>query len=76
MKKLIALLLVLSSCTPVRYVNVERRHNYYERHRFNTYTVPVWVPGRGAILETRIVRPHRPMPQPKQEAPQRPSKKH
>jgi hypothetical protein len=61
MKKLVVLLLVLASCTPVRYVNVERHHNYYERHRFNTYTVPVWVPGRGAVLQTRIIRPRKPI---------------
>lgn len=57
MKKLLVLLLILSSCTPVRYVNVSSRHNYYERHRRNTYTIPVFVPGRGPILQTIIVKP-------------------
>ena len=75
MKKLAILLLLLAGCTPVRYVNFEARHNYYERHRHNTYTVPVFVPGRGPILETRIVHPHRHMLQPKKNVPQRPSKK-
>lgn len=75
MKKLVVLMLLLAGCTPVRYVNVESRHNYYQRHRLNTYTVPVWVPGRGAILQTRIVRPHRHTLQPKKNIPQRPSKK-
>jgi hypothetical protein len=59
MKNLILVVILLIgviSCTPVRYVNVERKHNYYQRHRANTYTVPVWVPGRGMLLETRIYR--------------------
>lgn len=59
MKKLILaviLLIGVISCTPVRYVNVERKHNYYQRHRFNTYTSPTWVPGRGIVLETHIYR--------------------
>ena len=56
MKKLVVFLLVFASCTPVRYVNFERHHNYYETHRFNTYTAPTWVPGRGIILETHIYR--------------------
>jgi hypothetical protein len=61
------LLLVIVGCTPVRYVNVERKHNYYQRHRSTTYTIPTWIPGRGILLETRIVAPHRkwskPLPQ-------------
>jgi hypothetical protein len=52
----VILLLGVVSCTPVRYVNVEKKHNYYQRHRTNTYTIPVWVPGRGMLLETRIYR--------------------
>lgn len=70
MKKLLSisfLLLVIVGCTPVRYVNIERKHNYYQRHRHNTYTIPVWIPGRGILLETRIATPHRkwskPLPQ-------------
>jgi hypothetical protein len=56
MKKLLFLLiLVLGACTPVRYVDVHSRHNYYERHRYNTYTSPSWVPGVGVILETHII---------------------
>lgn len=69
MKKLVVLMLLLASCTPVRYVNVERRHNFYERHRYNSYTVPVWVPGRGVLLQTRIAPPM-------QRRDQRPSRKH
>jgi len=62
MKKLllaIFLLLVIVSCTPVRYVNVERKHNYYQKHRSNTYTIPMWIPGHGILLETRIITRHR-----------------
>ena len=51
MKKLLFILL-LASCTPVRYVNVNSHRNYYQRHRFETYTVPVLVPGRGVMLQT------------------------
>lgn len=46
----------LASCRPVREVNVLSRHNYYQKHRFNTYTSPIWIPGRGVILETHIYR--------------------
>jgi len=59
MKKLISLLFVLFllvGCMPVRRVNVASRHNYYERHRYNTYTSPTWVPGVGIVLETHIYR--------------------
>lgn len=52
----VILLVGIASCTPVRYVNVERKHNYYQRHRFNTYTSPTWIPGRGIVLETHIYR--------------------
>jgi len=45
----------LASCTPIRYVDVYSRHNYYERHRVNTYTSPIWIPGHGVILQTHIV---------------------
>ena len=59
MKKLISLLFVLFllvGCMPVRIVNVASRHNYYERHRHNTYTAPTWIPGVGIVLETHIYR--------------------
>ena len=59
MKNILSLvisLLILNGCTPVRYVNVEKRHNYYQRHRINSYTSPTWIPGRGIILETHIYR--------------------
>jgi hypothetical protein len=61
MKQLLTLLILVLvvGCTPVRYVNVERKHNYYQRHRYNTYTVPMWIPGRGILLETRIVAPQK-----------------
>jgi len=56
LKKLAALfiLIMFASCEPFRYaeVNMHSHHNYYSRHRFNTYTAPVWIPGRGAILQT------------------------
>ena len=56
-KLLLALILLLGACTPMRYVNVDvhSRHNYYERHRYNTYTSPIWVPGMGIILQTHIL---------------------
>jgi hypothetical protein len=59
MKKILSLLFIiflLIGCMPARRVNISSRHNYYERHRFNTYTSPTWIPGRGIILETRIYR--------------------
>lgn len=59
MKKIVSLLVlifVLIGCMPVRRVNVSSRHNYYERHRHNSYTSPTWIPGRGIILETHIYR--------------------
>ena len=49
----------MAGCTPVRYVNVQKRHNYYQNHRYNTYTVPTWVPGFGILLETRIYHNNR-----------------
>ena len=52
----VILLFILVGCVPVRRVDVSSRHNYYERHRFNTYTSPTWIPGRGVILETHIYR--------------------
>ena len=59
MKKVLSilvLLFILIGCMPVRRVDVSSRHNYYERHRINTYTSPTWIPGRGVILETHIYR--------------------
>ncbi len=53
---IILLFIFLGSCTSHHYVNVERKHNYYQRHRINTYTSPTWIPGRGIILETHIYR--------------------
>ena len=52
--------LLVTSCEPVRYVDVQSRHNYYQRHRSNTYTTPVFIPGRGIVLQTYIV----PIPRP------------
>ena len=54
LKKLAALFIIImfASCVPVRYVDVYSHHNYYQRHRFETYTVPVLVPGRGVMLQT------------------------
>lgn len=67
MKYLLSILLIfiIASCTPVRYVDVSRPHTY--RHRPSVYTVPVWVPGRGVILQQQHWRRPRP---------QRISKKH
>ena len=59
MKKILSILVMLFlliGCMPVRRVNVASRHNYYEKHRINTYTSPTWIPGRGIILETHIYR--------------------
>jgi hypothetical protein len=59
MKKILLLPIIvflLIGCMPVRRVNVNSRHNYYERHRYNTYTSPTWIPGQGIILETHIYR--------------------
>jgi hypothetical protein len=53
---LLILLLIFIGCTPVKYVNVERKHNYYHRHRHNTYTIPTWVPNVGVVLQTHIYR--------------------
>jgi uncharacterized protein YceK len=53
---LLAVLFLLIGCVPVRRVNVNSRHNYYERHRSNTYTSPTWIPGIGIVLETHIYR--------------------
>lgn len=51
---LILLTLFLIGCSPARYVDITKRHNYYQRHRNNTYTIPLWIPGRGIVLETRV----------------------
>jgi hypothetical protein len=59
MKKIVSLLVlifVLIGCMPVRKVDVSSRHNYYQKHRYNSYTSPTWIPGRGVILETHIYR--------------------
>ena len=59
MKKILSLLVVLfflTGCYPVRRVDISSRHNYYERHRINTYTSPTWIPGKGVLLETHIYR--------------------
>lgn len=64
MKTIVSLFLVvflITSCSPVRYVNVNSKHNYYQRHRHNTYTIPTWIPGRGVILETHVYRNRKPM---------------
>jgi len=54
LSKLTALFIIimLTSCVPIRYVDVYSHHNYYQRHRFETYTVPVLVSGRGVMLQT------------------------
>ena len=54
--------LFLVSCSPVRRVDVYSRHNYYERHRYNTYTSPLWIPGHGVVLQTYRVRVPRALP--------------
>ena len=50
------LIMFLGACKPVRYVNVKNKHNFYQKHRSNTYTIPVWIPNVGVILETRIYK--------------------
>jgi hypothetical protein len=48
--------MLINSCTPVRhYVNVKSHKNYYQKHRRTTYTVPVFIPGQGIVLETKTV---------------------
>ena len=62
MKQLLSILLLIIvswGCRPVRYVNVHRKHNFYETHRYTTYTTPMWIPGRGIILETHIIAPNK-----------------
>ena len=49
------LVMFMASCTPVRYVNVHSHRNYYNKHRATTYTAPVWVPGKGVVLQTQPV---------------------
>jgi len=59
MKKILSVLFIIFliiGCMPVRRVNVNSRRNYYEKHRYNTYTSPTWIPGQGIILETHIYR--------------------
>jgi hypothetical protein len=56
----ILMITVMFGCTTPKYVNVNRKHNYYQKHRYNTYTSPTWIPGRGVILETHIYRKHKP----------------
>lgn len=62
MKRLlfISIVFVLFGCASPKYVNFDKRHNYYQRHRYNTYTTPIWIPGRGILLETHIYRGHKP----------------
>lgn len=58
MKSIITLLvlILLVGCVPVRVVNVERKNNYYQRHRTTTYTTPIWIPGHGIVLQTQRMR--------------------
>ena len=53
---IILLFVLIGSCTPHHYVNTRKKHNYYENHRYNTYTSPTWIPNRGIVLETHIYR--------------------
>ena len=62
---LILLCLFLVSCTPIKYVNVESRHNYYQRHRTTTYTAPIWIPGHGIVLQTYRIKRYNPYTYPK-----------
>ena len=61
LKKLAVLFVIIlfAACTPVRYVNVHSHRNYYQKHRATTYTAPVWVPGRGVVLQTQPIPPQR-----------------
>lgn len=65
MKKALIFILLIASCTPIRYVDVQARHNYYERHRFNTYTAPVFIPGKGVVLQTQRIPLSHPKFQPR-----------
>jgi len=57
LSKLTALFIIvmLTSCVPVRYVNINSHRNYYQRHRFETYTSPIWIPGKGVVLQTQSI---------------------
>lgn len=50
------LIIFLSGCMPVRYINTEKKYNLYQKYRLNTYTIPIWVPNVGIVLETRIYK--------------------
>jgi hypothetical protein len=58
LKKLVALVIIImfTSCISVREVHMKHRHNAYERHRLNSYTSPMWIEGRGTVLQTHIIR--------------------
>ena len=49
-------LILLVGCVPVKVLNPERTHNYYQRHRATTYTTPIWIPGHGIVLQTHRIR--------------------
>ena len=65
----------LASCTPYMYVNPASKHNYYNRHRAETYTSPTWIPGIGIVLETHIIPKYRNY-QPRYVQPRAPRGKH
>jgi len=54
-------LFLLAGCTPVsrfhKYVDVTNYRTW--RHAPKVYTIPVWIPQRGIILENRIYHPQR-----------------
>ena len=56
---------LLIGCVPVRIVDVSSRHNYYERHRYNSYTAPIWIPGHGIVLQTYRIKRYNPYTYPK-----------
>lgn len=57
MKKILAFILILTlvGCAPVLEVNVQSRHPFYQLRRPYYYTAPVWIPGRGVILQDHYI---------------------
>ena len=65
MKKLLGLFLIVTllGCVPTLELNVHTRHHFYELNRARFYTAPVWIPGRGVILQEHYIpRQRRPIP--------------
>ena len=58
MKKILVFILILTfvGCVPVVQVNLQRRHHVYDYlGRAHFYTAPVWIPGRGVVLQEHYI---------------------